>query len=169
MPGLTFSPSAVPNDFGERLAREREAARWSQARLAKRAGLRRETISRLERGSVKPVADTVFRLEQALDLTPGTPVPCWPEWAPLRSTSFGAGSRRRRRALKLSLAEVAISAGVSPATLSRFERETSASPLLVRVERTELGTEFHYLVNPKFAEALGFENTKTHERWCEHG
>lgn len=163
---LKFPVSAVPADFGKRIADERGLLKWSQAQLAQVAGLRRETISRLERGRCVPEADTVFRLEHALDLEPGTLVPEWPEWAPLNDTNLGPASRRRRRQLKLSLSVVAGKAGVSPATLSRFEREDGATPSLVRIERTELDTQFQFPAREELATALGFDSLAAYTRWC---
>lgn len=160
-----FPVSAVPPDFGERLALERRARRWSHGRLAEEAGLRRETVFRLEAGR-RPVADTVFRLEAALDLLPGTLVPDWPEWAPIGSSSLGACSRRRRRQLGRTLAEIAALVGVSPATLSRFEREECATHALVVVSRTAMDTEFSSLTDGRLASALGFDDAAAFEDWC---
>lgn len=164
-----FPISGIPEDFGVRLSSERRALKWSQARLAKLAGVRRETISRLERGATKPVADTVFRLEKALDLEAGTLVPAWPEWAPLESSSYGAASRRRRLQRGLSLEAVAKKTGISQATVSRFEREVQAPPSLVRIGRTGLDTELQSLVSLDYAQALGFSSVREHEQWCENG
>jgi hypothetical protein len=116
-----------------------------------------------------PLADTVFRLENALSLEAGTLVPAWPEWAPLGSSSYGAASRRRRLQLGLTLEAVAKNAGISPATVSRFEREEHAPPSLVRVERTGLDTEYQFLVSLTYARALGFKSLSEHEHWCENG
>lgn len=126
----------------------------------------RETVLRLEAGRRRPVADTVFRLEAALDLPPGALVPDWPEWAPIGSSSLGACARRRRRQLGRTLAEIAASTGVSPATLSRFEREECATPTLAVVRRTALDTEFSSLADDRLASALGFKNAAAFEDWC---
>lgn len=161
-----FPVADVPAKFGERLRAERDARRWTQARLATKAGLKREAVSRLERGERSPRSDTVFRLEHALDLNPGTLVPSWAEWSPTVSTAQGPASRRRRRELKLSIDRVAAAAGVSPATLSRFERQERATPSLLAVKRTELDTEFATLINDKLARALGFADASEHDDWC---
>lgn len=41
-----------------------------------------------------------------------------------------------------------------------------APPLLVRVERTELGTEFQFLISLAYARALGFSSLAEYEQWC---
>ncbi len=169
LPASRFPQAHIPETFGEMLKAQRIARGWSQARLAQEAGLKRETLSRLERNARKPVADTVFRLEAALDLEPSTLVPGWPEWAPVRSSSLGAGTRRRRRELKLSLATLSRLTGKSVATLSRFEREDRPTPTVVHVEQSELGHERSCLLSSELASALGFTYIAELERWCEFG
>ncbi len=44
----------------------REAAGWSQAELARRSGVRVETLCRLESGKVAPTLTTVDKLDRAL-------------------------------------------------------------------------------------------------------
>jgi transcriptional regulator with XRE-family HTH domain len=159
---LRFPLSSVPSDFGRSLRAARLARHWTQARLAKGAGLRRETVARLECGGRRPAADTVFRLEAALGLDGGL-VPAWPEWKPIGLPSMGARSRERRRDLGLSLEAVAGLAGVSAATLSRFEREfqwNSASILDTSGDKpsSEEAT--------RLARALGFSSAPEHAAWC---
>lgn len=165
---LPFPTSSVPCDFGAALATFRKARGWSQQRLAERASLERATIIRLEAGRRRPTADTVFRLEAALDLEPGEMVPAWPEWSPIGSSSLGARSRARRRELGLSLVQVAHAAGVSAAMLSRFERETGRTPALRRVA-TGNASARDELVSDRLAIALGFANRVAHERYCRRG
>ena len=159
---LRFPLSSVPKDFGRSLRSARLARRWTQARLAKAAGLKRETIARLECGVRRPAADTVFRLEAALDLD-GELVPAWPEWKPIGLPSMGARSRERRRGLGLSLAEVAEVAGVSVSTLSRFEREFqwNATGLLDASGDGPPSAEAIGL-----SRALGFNSAFEHAAWC---
>jgi transcriptional regulator with XRE-family HTH domain len=47
----------------------RQERHWTQAELAERVGLRRETISRLERGLEVPKGETVKRLADGLATT----------------------------------------------------------------------------------------------------
>lgn len=162
-----FPVAAVGADFKKNLLRERKARRWSQARLASKAGLSRGTITRLERGERLPLAETVFRLEAALDLQPSTLVPAWPEWAPIGSKAIGASARRRRKELGLTLDEVAIKAGISPATLSRFEREETTTPSLVLNERTAFGGQFTSLHSKGLAKALGFKTIAAFTSWID--
>ncbi len=149
----------------------REARRlkgWTQARLAKRLGLSRETISRLERSRRKPTSDTVFRIEHSLelDLIASGLVAEWREWAPLRSSEPGPRSRERRRKLGMSLAGLGAAAGVSASTLSRFERQERRTPSLLRIETSELGGEWAFLRSERLATALGFASIEEHERYC---
>lgn len=147
------------------MAGGRAARGWSQGKLATRAGLARETVARLEAGGRPPIADTVFRLEAALDLLPGELVPAWPEWAPISLATWGARSRERRRALGLGLAEVAAAAGVSDSTLSRFEREIGRSTLLETVAG-DMGGGPVTLPRASFSHALGFADPAAHAAFC---
>ncbi|MGH7135995.1 MAG: helix-turn-helix domain-containing protein, partial [Pirellulales bacterium] len=49
------------------LIRSRRALGWSQAELARRAGVRLETLDRLERATHSPSIATVEKLERALE------------------------------------------------------------------------------------------------------
>ena len=48
------------------IIQRRQAAGWTQAELAERAGVRQETISRVESGKHAPNVSTVDRLDRAL-------------------------------------------------------------------------------------------------------
>jgi DNA-binding XRE family transcriptional regulator len=52
--------------LARQLIRRRQAAGWTQAELAVRAGVRQETISRLETGKHAPNVATVDKLDRAL-------------------------------------------------------------------------------------------------------
>jgi transcriptional regulator with XRE-family HTH domain len=168
---LDFPSAAVPATFGEVIAKERRLLGWTQQQLAEKSGLTRETIARLEKGAGKrkPTGDTVFRLESALDLEPGTLVPGWPEWKPIGTMTFGSRSRERRRALNIPITIAAKAAGVSMATLSRFEREFGACPTLSVVEFEEGMPVVIGLRSVQYATALGFASIDEHERYCMGG
>jgi transcriptional regulator with XRE-family HTH domain len=162
-----FHLSAISSEFGKLLARERRLEGLTQNQLADEAGLTRETVGRLETGRRRPTADTVFRLEAALNLIPGKLVPGWPEWKPIGTMTPGARSRDRRRALGISITVVARAAGVSSATLSRFEREFGACPSLSEVGFDQ-GMPFVVgLRSIGYAKALGFVSVEEHERYCD--
>ncbi len=52
--------------LAQQLVRRRRAAGWTQAELASRAGVRQETVSRLESGKHAPNVATVDKLDRAL-------------------------------------------------------------------------------------------------------
>lgn len=171
-PPISFPLCSVPEGFGTALRDARKARGWTQARLAEAAGIKRETVAQLEAQRLlppaatrrRPAADTVFRLQAALDLMPGELVEAWPEWSPIGSSSRGARSRARRRELGLSLTEVASAAGISAATLSRFERD-------IRWETKSLLDAGPGAAPTSAAEALAralrFSDAKAHANWCK--
>jgi transcriptional regulator with XRE-family HTH domain len=61
------------HDLGQRLAQrlrlERDGRGWSLADLAKRSGVSKATISKIERAEVSPTAVVLVRLASAFDLT----------------------------------------------------------------------------------------------------
>lgn len=59
------SPIVVP-PVGPRVRQAREECRLTQGELAELAGLRRETLSRIERGHHEAYWDTMCRLSRAL-------------------------------------------------------------------------------------------------------
>ena len=137
-PRLTFPVAAVPHGVGDQVARERRRRRWSQAKLASRAGLSRAAVYRVE-GGARPVRpDTLFRLAHALDLPIRGLVPDWPEWEPIKGLGHGEAVRERRRSLGLTIAELAEKVKVSEATLSRHERSVGVSPSFLIREGDEV-------------------------------
>src|SRR5690349_15503023 len=52
--------------LAEKIVRSRKAAGWTQAQLAQRAGIRQETVSRLEGGKHAPNVATVEKIVRAL-------------------------------------------------------------------------------------------------------
>ena len=61
-PAIEYGRASLARSFILR----REALGWSQAELARRAGVRAETICRLETGKVTPALGTVDKLDSAL-------------------------------------------------------------------------------------------------------
>lgn len=53
--------------LGRKLIEQRRALGWSQAELARRAGVRTETVNRLEQGKHTPSLSTVDKLQRALN------------------------------------------------------------------------------------------------------
>lgn len=58
--------AALTAGLARSLIRRRRALGWSQAELARRAGVRLETVNRLERGKHAPSLATVTKIERAL-------------------------------------------------------------------------------------------------------
>jgi transcriptional regulator with XRE-family HTH domain len=56
--------------FGEWIAREREKRGWSQADLARYAGLHRQSLYKIENGEASPAVETFIALATALDISP---------------------------------------------------------------------------------------------------
>jgi len=57
-------------DIGERLRRTRRACDITQQALADRIGVAHSTIVRIEKGRIRPSADTLFALADALGVDP---------------------------------------------------------------------------------------------------
>jgi DNA-binding XRE family transcriptional regulator len=54
--------------LARQIIQRRQAAGWTQAELAKRAGVRQETVSRIESGKNAPNVRTVDKLDRALKM-----------------------------------------------------------------------------------------------------
>lgn len=54
------------------LKEARERRQWTLADVAERTGLNKSTLSRIERGIVRPTYDSVLALQTAFALKPGT-------------------------------------------------------------------------------------------------
>jgi transcriptional regulator with XRE-family HTH domain len=57
---------ALRTILAQQIVHRRQEAGWTQAELAERAGVRQETISRIESGKNAPNLRTVDRLDRAL-------------------------------------------------------------------------------------------------------
>jgi DNA-binding XRE family transcriptional regulator len=68
-PGLDIDRASL----AEKLRRRRRAAGLSQAELARRAGVRPETLNRIERGHTEPDFTTVRKLVVAINATEQSP------------------------------------------------------------------------------------------------
>jgi transcriptional regulator with XRE-family HTH domain len=66
------SQTASTYEFGSWLARQRSERAWSQRELAKRSGLHRSHLAKLELGLCQPTLTTLRRLREALGLAPTT-------------------------------------------------------------------------------------------------
>lgn len=123
---------ALKADFGRTIRSVRKSRRIKQQTLADDLGISRETLSRIENGH-EPRMAVLLNLLDALEI----------EWDQVLETgsgrhlvfqdgprgdaarNIGKQLRARRRALGLSLAQAAISTGLSASTLSRLERGQS--------------------------------------------
>lgn len=152
---VMFPRASVPSDVGRRVRSARERRGWSQQRLARAVGVDRRTVIRLEAGAHRPTFHLVHALEEVLSLV--RLVPGWSDPAVPDSPSYGPRARLARLAAGVSQVDAAMAAGVSPATLSRFEREMGDTPLLL----DERG-----LVKDAYAAALGFADAREMDGFC---
>jgi ribosome-binding protein aMBF1 (putative translation factor) len=83
VPALEYMQASIARD----IIKERRALGLSQERLAELAGLRQETVSRIESGKHSPTVRTVDKIEQALQLAKSA--------AAKRDMSRAANPRRR--------------------------------------------------------------------------
>ncbi len=150
-----FPRSAVPKDVGRRIRAARQEREWTQQRLAERAGVERRTIMRLEKDRHVPSSPLIHALERVLGFGERGLVAGWTEPArPHEVGAWGPRARLARRFVGLTLATLAKAAGVSAATISRFEREMGDTPLILQdAERGHVG-------NAQYAAALGFNGTQ---------
>lgn len=154
--------AGIPDDVGRRIRDERRARKLSQQRLATRAGLGRETIYRVENGR-RPTAHTLALIEAGLRV--GSPffVPRLDGFQPRDEPGLGPRTRLRRREMKMTLQACALAAGVSVATLSRFERGAERCPSLAVVKHgiTAVG-----IGNAGLAATLDFVDVADMTRYC---
>ena len=66
LPNGNYSVEAVRVSLARKLIRRRRAVGLTQMELAKRAGIRPETLSRVERGEHSPSVTTVEKIDKAL-------------------------------------------------------------------------------------------------------
>lgn len=156
---VMFPRGAVPADVGATVRGLRRACRWSQERLAAKVGATRRTIGRLERGLHIPSSRLVHALEWTFDLGERGLVSGWKDAASPNVPALGPRARVARRAAGLTLVDAARAAGVSPATLSRFERELGDSLLVVDEDGSGIANE-------GYARFLGFQDAAEMSRFC---
>ena len=161
-----FPRSAIPEDIGRRIRAVRQKQCLSQDGVALLAGLRRETVWRIEAGGT-PSSHAVFAIERALDLSSPHFVKAWQDPADPRGPSLGPRIRMRRRELKLSLIKVANAAGVSEPTLSRFERELVTCGAIVNEVPDEHGLLRAKISNAGLAHVLGFSGVDELQAYCD--
>lgn len=160
--------SKAPRNLGCQLREWRLEQGMTQSELAARAGLSLKTVQRLERGA-RPSADSAKRLECALDLPDDLLAPDWDLPPSPVESDYGARVRARRRALGLSQEGVALAAGVSAATLSRFERGITITRSWFIDWRDEYGSRRNAIVATPLAHALGFKDSKELHEFCVVG
>jgi transcriptional regulator with XRE-family HTH domain len=160
--------AAAPKAAGRLVRSSRREQGLSQRGLANLAGLSRRTVQRIEQGEI-PSADTIMRLESALDLPEGSLAPDWDLPPGPIECDYGARVRARRRALGLSLEELAVAVGVSPATLSRFERGITVPHRWFAEWIDAAGRARVAIVAKPLAAALGFAHVGQLHEFCMAG
>ena len=151
----------------------RIATGLSRVALARAAGVAPRTLARIERGEQRPVPATLRALARALGRDVGDLAPGWDRDEEERVTSGavapGLGLRALRRRAGLSLAAAATAAGVSPSTLSRFERGLHAPRRLTAIGDGEHGAasiDSLAITSTRLAAVLGFHSAAALTRAC---
>lgn len=170
---LPFQRRLLPDGLGRTLRAAREAEGRSRRELATRVGIGPRTLARIERGAQKPLWPTLERLCEELGLSTFAVARTWAAQAmdlpESPSSAPGLGVRALRRERGLTLVEVAGRAGVSAATLSRFERGITASRLLAhRTGGPEVAADDRgvALDARRLAPAFGFEDAEEFRKAC---
>lgn len=120
----------LPPDLGVRVVSARVDAGLTRIALSSAAGVAPRTLARIERGAQRPTPATLRALAAALGVTLDDLAPNWGRDEDERLTSGavapGVAIRVLRRRCGLTQADLAAAAGVSVATVSRFERAMHA-------------------------------------------
>ena len=156
--------------FGKVLRGLRRRAKLTQQELADASGLTRTTVYRLELGLRPPFEDTVRRLARGLgipveELKPDVKFGTLDPSDPRVVLGPGEALREIRRASGKTLAEAAEAAGVSTATLSRFER--NARPTFSMTAGTPVWADNPRgvrIVAERLAKLLAFDDADQLER-----
>lgn len=149
-PKTRFPRGAVPPDFGKAVREARERKKWSRSWLARRVGVTRQTIIRLEDGKTSPGAHLVRALTHPNVFCNNLPwIDIWDMPAP-DNLPWGFLAHEARRASGQRLREVAEKAGCSIATLSSFERHVLLDPRILGIGARS--------VSETYAAALGFDD-----------
>lgn len=147
-PPARFPRTDVTASFGEAVKQARNDKKWTRTGLARRVGVTRQTIIRLEEGRTTPGVELVRALTHptVFGRLPGL------DWdLPARDAlPWGFLARLARRASGQTLGQVAEKVGCSIATLSDFERHVLYYPDILGVR--------HDRVGKRYATALGFED-----------
>ncbi|WP_419826914.1 helix-turn-helix domain-containing protein [Sphingomonas sp.] len=139
-----------------REARRRRLPAMTQELLARKIGVSRETICRLEAGR-KAYRSTIDKIVEALQLELRDLLPQSAAADRSAYPNLGASLRKLRRNRGLSLAQCASLAGVSTSALSRFERGSVCKLLASAGTTTDA---YQQPCNAKYAEALGFTHLR---------
>ena len=128
-----FARRQLDDDVGRRILDARVLQGKSRNELAAAAGIKSRTLARIERGKQMPRVETLRAIASALKVPLDSLAANWTDDERRRrdnSDHLGPGLRQARLKAGVTLAKAAAAAGVSPATLSRFERMQTDSLLL---------------------------------------
>lgn len=150
--------------FAAGLRKARRDRKWSQAELAEKSGVARETIGRIENGS-QPHAQTVLDLIRSRVFAGDEPLlKGWEAFPDAQDKDRSLRARAARRTAGLTLEKVAASAGVSTATLSHFERSIVGPTKIVGPRSKDRGEK---LISAKYAKCLGFKGAADMRAYIE--
>ena len=157
--------SRAPTEAGALARAARRAGGMTQKEVAQLAGLSPRSVRRFESGD-RPSADTANRLEQALGLPDNHLAPDWELPAKPDEPAYGSRLRARRRALGITLPELARAVNVSAAKLSRFENGLSIPHKWFAEWRDDADRDRIALIQMELAPALGFADVKELHEFC---
>lgn len=166
---MRFSEEIAPVELGGMIHSARVSRGLSQQGLARRTGITRESVARIEAGRLC-YPDTLCRLEFALGFARRGERPPWRHhlelWGAdaMADPNPGPVARMRRLQLKLPLRSVAAAARVSVATLSRFERRQGESRALSPWSYNK-ARELVQVVSPALLAALKFDDEEALRRY----
>lgn len=128
-----FSRRQLDGDVGPRIRAARGRQGKSRNELAAVAGIKSRTLARIERGDQTPRVESLRAIAAALEVTLESLAANWTDDERRRrdnSDHLGPGLRQARLKAGVTLANAAAAVGVSPTTLSRFERMQTDSLLI---------------------------------------
>lgn len=155
-----FGRASLSTGVGDSIRLARDGCGMTREHLAERSALNSRTLERIERGTQLPLPTTLRKIARALQTGVDNLAEGWSRDENERvwtgAVHPGVGLRIIRQEQGVSQTSAAAAAGVSTATLSRFERGFHASPLLSDPKRRV--NDYPVITSDALAELLGFKS-----------